>query len=142
MNTQPAVTEAIVRNHLQAFVEQKGIDAILSDYDDNARFHSEAKMYQGKQEIGEFFAGFIAALPAGATKRFALRTLRVDGELAYITWSAGREIPSARTPSSFATAKSSHRHSRRTPRSRRSGERMPGITSTAGDLPAAASNTR
>jgi ketosteroid isomerase-like protein len=93
MNTQPAVTEAIVRNHLQAFVEQKGIDAILSDYDDNARFHSEAKMYQGKQEIGEFFAGFIAALPAGATKRFALRTLRVDGELAYITWSAGREIP-------------------------------------------------
>ena len=58
MNTQPDITEAIVRNHLQAFVEQKGIDAILSDYDDNARFHSEARTYQGKQEIGNFFASF------------------------------------------------------------------------------------
>jgi len=93
MKAQPEITEAIVRNHLQAFVEQKGIDAILSDYDDNARFHSEAKTYQGKQEIGDFFKSFIASLPAGATERFSLRTLRVDGELAYITWSAGREIP-------------------------------------------------
>ena len=93
MSSQPDTTEAIVRNHLQAFVEQKGIDAILSDYDDNARFHSEARTYQGKREIGDFFAGFIASLPAGAVDRFSLRTLRVDGELAYITWSAGREIP-------------------------------------------------
>ena len=93
MKAQPDSTEAIVRNHLQAFVEQKGIDAILSDYDDNARFHSEARTYQGKQEIGDFFTSFIASLPAGATDRFSLRTLRVDGELAYITWSAGREIP-------------------------------------------------
>ena len=93
MKAQSDITEAIVRNHLQAFVEQKGIDAILSDYDDNARFHSEARTYQGKQEIGNFFASFIASLPPGATDRFSLRTLRVDGELAYITWSAGREIP-------------------------------------------------
>ena len=93
MNTQPEITEAIVRSHLQAFVEQKGIDAILSDYDDNARFHSEARTYHGKHEIGEFFTGFIASLPAGAPGRFSLKTLRVDGELAYITWSAGREIP-------------------------------------------------
>jgi hypothetical protein len=70
MNAQPGTTEAIVRNHLQAFVEQKGIAAILSDYADNARFHSETKTYQGKQEIGDFFASFIASLPAGATERF------------------------------------------------------------------------
>ena len=93
MNAQPGTTEAIVRNHLQAFVEQKGIAAILSDYADNARFHSETKTYQGKQEIGDFFKSFIASLPAGATERFSLRTLRVDGDLAYITWSAGSEIP-------------------------------------------------
>ena len=93
MSTQQTVTEAIVRNHLQAFVEQKGIAAILTDYDDEARFHSEGRTYRGKQEIGSFFADFIASLPAGAAQRFALRTLRVDGDLAYITWSAGREIP-------------------------------------------------
>jgi ketosteroid isomerase-like protein len=93
MSTERSATEAIVLNHLQAFVEQKGIAAILSDYDDNARFYSEARTCRGKQEIGSFFEDFIASLPPGATKRFSLRSLRVDGELAYITWSAGREIP-------------------------------------------------
>jgi ketosteroid isomerase-like protein len=93
MSNHPSATEAIVRNHLQAFLEQKGIAAIVSDYDDDARFHSEVRAYRGKQEIGSFFEDFIASLPAGATKRFALRTLRVDGELAYITWNVGSEIP-------------------------------------------------
>src|SRR5262245_5267620 len=93
MSIQRTDTEAIIRNHLQAFVDQKGIDAILSDYDDNARFHSETRTYNGKQEIGTFFTDFIASLPPGARERFALRTFRIDGDLAYITWSAGREIP-------------------------------------------------
>ena len=93
MSNHPSATEAIVRNHLQAFLEQQGIAAILSDYDDDARFHSEVRTYRGKQEIGSFFEDFIASLPAGATKRFSLRTLRVDGDLAYITWNVGSEIP-------------------------------------------------
>ncbi len=93
MGTQPFTTEVIVRSHLQAFVKQKGIAAIVSDYDDDANFHSEGRTYHGRQEIGEFFADFIASLPAGAVERFSLRTLRVDGDLAYITWSAGRDIP-------------------------------------------------
>ena len=93
MNVQSSATEAVVRNHLQAFVDQRGIAAILGDYDDNAQFHSEARSYRGKHEIRDFFVDFIAALPPGATKRFSLRSLRVEGELAYITWSAGREIP-------------------------------------------------
>ena len=93
MSNHPSATEAIVRNHLQAFLEQQGIAAILSDYDDDARFHSEVRTYRGKQEIGSFFEDFIASLPPDVTKRFALRTLQVDGDLAYITWSAGSEIP-------------------------------------------------
>jgi ketosteroid isomerase-like protein len=93
MSARSSETEAVVRNHLQAFVDKKGIAAILTDYDDNASFHSEARTYRGKKEIGDFFAGFIAALPPGAADSFSLRTLRVDGDLAYITWSAGRDIP-------------------------------------------------
>jgi ketosteroid isomerase-like protein len=93
MTTRSSNTEAVVRSHLQAFVEEKGVAAILSDYDDNASFHSEARTYRGKQEIHDFFANFIASLPPAAAKHFSLRTLRVEGDLAYITWSAGREIP-------------------------------------------------
>jgi len=93
MNTQSSVTETVVRNHLQAFLEQKGIAAILNDYDENARFYSETKIYQGKQEIHGFFTDFISSLPAGAIDHFSLRSLRVDGNIAHITWSAGTEIP-------------------------------------------------
>ena len=92
MNTQ-SVTETVVRNHLQAFLEQKGLAAIVNDYDENARFYSEAKIYQGKQEIHGFFKDFIDSLPAGAIDRFSLRSLRVDGNIAYITWSVGADIP-------------------------------------------------
>jgi hypothetical protein len=83
MKSQSAVTETVVRNHLQAFLEQKGI----------ARFISEARIYQGKQEIRDFFTDFIGSLPAGAIDRFSLRSLRVDGNMAYITWSVGADIP-------------------------------------------------
>ena len=51
MSSQPSATEAVVRNHLQAFLEQKGLAAILSDYEDDACFHSETRSYRGKEEV-------------------------------------------------------------------------------------------
>ncbi len=93
MNTESSVTETVIRNHLQAFLEQKGIAAILNDYDEDARFYSEAEIYQGKHEIHRFFTDFIASLPAGGIDNFALRSQRVDGSIGYITWSVGSDIP-------------------------------------------------
>jgi ketosteroid isomerase-like protein len=93
MTTESSTTETVVRNHVQAFVERKGIAAIVRDYADDAQLHTETRSYRGKDEIAEFFANFVTALPDGAIDRFALRTLRVDGDLAYITWSAGAGVP-------------------------------------------------
>jgi len=93
MDINPSDTESVVRNHLQAFVEQKGIDAILRDYDDDARFLSEIRTYHGKREIRHFFEAFIASLPPNAINRFSLRTMRVEGEIAYITWSVANVVP-------------------------------------------------
>lgn len=93
MDVEPSETETVVRNHLRAFLEQRGVAAIVDDYDDAARFCSEARIYRGKQEIGGFFVDFIGSLPTGAIDRFSLRTLLVDGNIAYITWSVGSEIP-------------------------------------------------
>src|SRR3954447_6909031 len=93
MSTESSVTETVVRNHLQTFLEQKSITAILNDYDENARFFSEAKVYRGKQEIHGFFVDFLDSLPAGAYDTFSLRSLRVDGNIVYITWSIGRDVP-------------------------------------------------
>jgi ketosteroid isomerase-like protein len=93
MNTDSGDTETVVRHHLRAFLEQQGLDAILSAYADDACFLSEGRAYCGKPAIGEFFEGFIAALPREAMGQFTLRSLRVQGEVAYITWSAGPERP-------------------------------------------------
>ena len=93
MNAETSATETVVRNHLQAFLEKKGIAAIVKDYADDARFYTEARVYEGRQEVGGFFADFIDALPAGGIENFALRSLRVDGNIAYITWNVGTDIP-------------------------------------------------
>ena len=93
MIAESSATETVVRNHLQAFLEQQGIDSIVRDYDEAALFDSEARIYRGKQEIHGFFGDFIGSLPAGGIDRFELRSLRVEGSVAYITWSVGTEIP-------------------------------------------------
>ncbi|MDT7555224.1 MAG: hypothetical protein QOI16_3764 [Pseudonocardiales bacterium] len=93
MNAESSATEAVVRNHLQAFLEQRGIPAIVDDYDESAQFFNEARIYRGKHEIGGFFTGFIDSLPAGAIDRFSLTSLLVDGGIAYITWHVEDEIP-------------------------------------------------
>lgn len=93
MNTHSSDTETVVRHHLQAFVEQQGLDAILNDYADDACFLSEGRAYCGKPAIREFFEGFIAAPPPEAVSRFTLRSLRVQGDVAYITCSTGRALP-------------------------------------------------
>lgn len=93
MNSSPGITESVVRRHLGAFLEEQGLDAILSDYSDDAFLLSEHGAYRSKAEIRQFFENFIAALPPGAIGKFTLRSLRVQADVAYITWSAGVEMP-------------------------------------------------
>ena len=93
MDNRSPATEAVVRNHLQVFLDQKGVAAILADYDEDAFFISEEKTYRGTREIGVFFENFLASLPPQGIRRFSLRSMRVEGDLAYITWSVGSEWP-------------------------------------------------
>lgn len=93
MNAQMLTTEDVVGRHLQAFLKQEGVDAIVQDYSDSARFFTETKIHHGKGEIRDFFVGFLEALPEGAVGRFELRTMKVEGPMAYITWNVGGDIP-------------------------------------------------
>ena len=88
-----AGTEAVIRAHLQAFVERRGVAALLADYREDAIVCSAADAFRGKREIGEFFAGFLAGLPAGAIERFELVHMQVHGAVGYITWRSGPDGP-------------------------------------------------
>ena len=93
MRTETSPTETVVRDHLRNFLEQRGIDAIVADYHENARFYTEARIYRGRAEIQSFFTDFIGSLPDGAIDHFALRSQQVEGNIAYITWSVGSDVP-------------------------------------------------
>ncbi|MDN5766522.1 MAG: nuclear transport factor 2 family protein [Humibacillus sp.] len=93
MKTDLSTTEAVVREHLRAFLEQQGVDAIVKDYHDEARLYTETEIYHGKHEVHGFFEGFLVALPDGAIERFELRSLQIEASIAYITWSVGGDIP-------------------------------------------------
>ena len=93
MSTPSLGTEGVVRKHLLAFLQGKGADAIVNDYEEGARLYTEDQVFVGRPEIYRFFAQFLDALPPGATDRFKLRSLRVDGTIAFITWSVEGDIP-------------------------------------------------
>lgn len=93
MSTPSDGAESVVRKHLQAFLQGKGADAIVSDYDEAARLYTEDQVFVGRPEIHRFFAQFLDALPPGATNRFKLKSLRVDGTIAFITWCVEGDIP-------------------------------------------------
>ncbi len=93
MSNDSAVTESVVNTHLQAFLEGKGIADILTDFAEDARLLTEARIYRGKEEIHDFFIDFIGSLPANALDQFSLGSMRVDGGIAFITWRVGSDIP-------------------------------------------------
>lgn len=93
MNTQVPGTETIIRHHLQAFLEGQGLEAVVKDYDDDARFYSESQIHRGKKEIGAFFEDFVRNLPPDAFDHFELKSLLVEEDVGYITWNVGRDIP-------------------------------------------------
>ena len=68
-------------------------EAILEDYHEDARFIGESNVYRGKAQIREFFTAFLAGLPPGAVERFSLKSLQVEGDVAYITWSIADAVP-------------------------------------------------
>jgi ketosteroid isomerase-like protein len=93
MNKQSLSAESVVRNHLNAFLQRQGADAIVSDYDERARLFTEQYVFVGKPEIHQFFTRFLHALPPGAIERFKLNSMHADGTIAFITWSVAGDIP-------------------------------------------------
>ena len=86
MSTQATQTERVIQQHLRAFLEGQGVDAIVSDYHEDAVFLTPDAVYRGKPAIREFFLSFLANLPAGARDDFELRRVEVNDDLGYIVW--------------------------------------------------------
>lgn len=93
MNTGTKQTLNVMTRHLDAFVTNQGVDAIVRDYDEHAILYAPDSVYRGVDEIRRFFKGFLGNLPEKGLQLFRMRTREANGEVGYIVWSIGELIP-------------------------------------------------
>ena len=85
-------TAEVVGHHLEA-IGAGDLNALLSDYADDALILTPNGNFSGPAEIKAFFEGFIASLPEGFMEAFALDVNVASGEYGYMTWNAGDFAP-------------------------------------------------
>ena len=93
MNTSTKQTINVINKHLHAFMTNQGVEAIVSDYQQDAILYGPDKVYRGVDEIRGFFKGFLGSLPENGLQLFRMRAQEANGEVGYIVWSVGDVIP-------------------------------------------------
>ena len=89
-------TEAAVNHHLKALLA-KDIDGVMEDYVEDSVFivYSDPEAMHGLAAIRAMFTQHLEAIAPEVLSSFKVHRLTVDGEIAYLVWSLGKEIPFA-----------------------------------------------
>ena len=81
-----STTQYVLDQHLKSFSE-KDLDALLADYSSDAVFFTQGSSLKGSDAIKPFFQALVSEFgKPGAS--FSMREQRVEGDYAYILWSA------------------------------------------------------
>jgi hypothetical protein len=86
MEASMRATQAVLDNHLKSF-GAGNLDGILSDYAANAILFTPDGALKGPGEIKPLFERLLAEF-AKPGASFSMKTMSVDGDYAYIIWSA------------------------------------------------------
>jgi ketosteroid isomerase-like protein len=79
-------TTDVLDQHLKAFAD-KDLDGVLADYSSDAVFFIPGKLLSGPKTIRPFFEDLLAEF-AKPGASFSMGQQSIDGEYAYILWSA------------------------------------------------------
>src|SRR5258706_15090086 len=93
-STIVGTTQAVLGHHLQAVVAHN-LDDIMSDFDDNSVVLTANGVFRGPNMIRGFFTEALKLLPPEVMAQLKMNRQEVDGEFAYLDWSAGPTIPMA-----------------------------------------------
>ena len=88
---QSKQTEAVFSHHVQALGE--GLESVMSDYAENSVLYTPDGPKRGRGEIRAFFETFMADTLPKLLKSFKLLRTDIDGEILYVTWTAGEVAP-------------------------------------------------
>jgi len=86
-------TQRVFAHHLGSFSE--GIDSIVSDYTEQSVLLTPDATYRGLEQIRDFFDGFLKSASQEFWDAFKIGTQGIEGEIAYMTWSAEPFVPLA-----------------------------------------------
>jgi ketosteroid isomerase-like protein len=86
--------EAVMQHHGQALLSGN-LDELLKDYTRDSVMFTPMETYKGPERIREAFAGLMKMLPPEALANFKITKQEVQGEYAYVLWSALPTFPSA-----------------------------------------------
>ena len=86
--------EAVMQHHGQALLSGN-LDELLKDYTKDSVMFTPMETYKGPERIREAFAGLMKMLPPEALANFKITKQEIQGEYAYVLWTALPTFPSA-----------------------------------------------
>jgi ketosteroid isomerase-like protein len=86
--------EAVMQHHGQALLSGN-LDELLKDYTRDSVMFTPMETYKGPERIREAFAGLMKMLPPEALANFKITKQEIQGEYAYVLWTALPTFPSA-----------------------------------------------
>lgn len=87
-------TEAVFAHHLQA-VRDRDVEAIVSDYADDAIMMMPGAVLRGIEQIRTHFTNVVNGLPADVLANIQVDQLDIEGEFIFLLWSSGTMVPRA-----------------------------------------------
>ncbi len=87
-------TEGVLVQHVQALVS-RNLDSIIRDFTDDAVVFSPMGSFKGPENMRAFFTAALDMLPPEALNNLKVIKQDIDGEYAYVLWSASTALPFA-----------------------------------------------
>ncbi len=86
-----STTEAVFNHHLQA-IFASDLDAVVSDYADDAVFFAPMGTFKGPDQIRGAFTAILNMMTPEVKAEMKVLHQQVDGEFLYLLWSAGAHV--------------------------------------------------
>ncbi len=90
--TTVGTTESVFGHHLQA-IFARDVDAIMSDYAEDAVLFTPTDTFKGLDAIRGFFTYVLTIFTPEVIATMKVARQDIHGEFAYILWSAGSTVP-------------------------------------------------
>lgn len=89
-----STTATVLTHHLQALMA-RDLNAVMDDYGDHSVLLAANGTFKGREQIRGFFTEALQLLSPEVISTIKLNRQELEGDFAFVVWSAGKTIPFA-----------------------------------------------